>query len=91
MADHDAIDTLERHLVKCEAALTEFSAIDAQLRDQRLTPHVADMIRVNRDTSASMERSMELIRLRLAAARALSVSRAAESATKTAGELDGRR
>jgi len=77
MADHDAIDTLERHLEKCEAALTEFSAIDAQLRDQPLTPQVGDMIRINRDTIASMERSMALIRLRLATARALADSRAA--------------
>jgi len=79
MADHDAIDTLERHLDKCEAALTEFSAIDAQLRDQRLTPQVAEMIRVNRNTIASMERSMALIRQRLAAARAIAEAKAASS------------
>ena len=71
MADHDAIDALERQLDKCDAALTEFSAIDAQLRDQKLTPRVAEMIRVNRETIGAMERSMELMRERLAAARAI--------------------
>lgn len=69
MADYDAIETLERQLAKCEAAITEFSAIDAQLREQRLNPRVADMIRVNRDTINTMERSMALMRLRLLTAR----------------------
>jgi hypothetical protein len=69
MADYDAIETLERQLAKCEAAITEFSAIDAQLREQRLNPRVADMIRVNRDTINTMERSMALMRLRLVTAR----------------------
>lgn len=82
MADHDAIDALVRHLDKCEAALTEFSAIDAQLRDQRLTPHVAEMIRVNRDTIVAMERSMQLIRQRLVAARAIAEAKAAAAAAK---------
>lgn len=79
MADHDAIDALERHLDKCEAALTEFSAVDAQLREQKLTPRVAEMIRVNRDTIAAMERSMELLRERLAAARAVAGAKSSVS------------
>lgn len=78
--DHNAIDALERHLDKCEAALTEFSAVDAQLRDQTLTPRVAEMIRVNRDTIGAIERSMELMRERLAAARAAASAKATASA-----------
>ena len=93
MADHDAIDALERQLDKCEAAVTEFHAIDAQLRDQRLTPHVADMITVNRGTIAAIERSMEVMRQRLTAARAAAAGRA-RSATGCArpaahGDRDG--
>jgi hypothetical protein len=70
MPDREAIEKLERQLAKCEEAVTEFSAVDAQLRDQKLNPRVADMIRVNRETIGAMERSMDLIRERLSAARA---------------------
>lgn len=78
--DHNAIDALERHLDKCEAALTEFSAVDAQLRDQALTARVAEMIRVNRDTIGAIERSMELMRERLAAAKAAMNAKSTASA-----------
>lgn len=80
MATSELIDALERKLETCEAALTEFSAVDAQLREQKLNPRVSDMIRVNRDTINSIERSMDLMRERLRAARAIAAEEQAAAA-----------
>lgn len=57
--------SLNLQLAKYEAAIAEFTAIDAQLQLQEKTARTADMIRINRETINAMERSAELVRERL--------------------------
>lgn len=69
MAETDLIKALNHQLAKYEAAVAEFTAIDAQLQAQERTARVADMIRINRETINAMERGASLIRERLKSAR----------------------
>jgi hypothetical protein len=65
MPETDIVAALNQQLAKYDAAVTEFSAIDAQLRMQERNPRVADMLRLNRETINAIERSAELVRERL--------------------------
>lgn len=64
------LSTLQRQLAKYETAIAEFAAIDAELERQPRTARVADMLRVNKETIRAMERSIELVRERIATAQA---------------------
>jgi hypothetical protein len=65
MADSDLVHSLQNQLHKYESAIAEFTAVDSQLKLNPLTARVADMIRINRETINSMERSAELVRQRI--------------------------
>ncbi|HUR58398.1 MAG TPA: hypothetical protein VM029_11850 [Opitutaceae bacterium] len=62
------LSTLQKQAAKYESALAEFVLIENELRLRGSSARVADMLRINRETINSMERSLELVRLRLASA-----------------------
>jgi hypothetical protein len=68
MPESDLVTALNHQLAKYDAAIAEFSAVEAQLQLQPRTPRVVDMLRINRETINAIERSAELVRERLAAA-----------------------
>ncbi len=68
MTDTDLVTSLKLQLAKYDAAIAEFNAVDAQLRMQAKDARVSDMLRVNREAINSMERSAELVKVRLSRA-----------------------
>lgn len=62
------LTTLKKQIAKYDAALTEFLSVECELRLRSDSARVADMRRINRETINAMERSLELVRMRLAAA-----------------------
>jgi hypothetical protein len=62
------LSTLRKQVEKYEAALAEFLLVESELRRRGSSARVADMLRINRETINSMERSVELVKMRLAAA-----------------------
>jgi hypothetical protein len=69
MLVHD-LPALQKQLAKYETAVAEFVAVEVELQRQSVTPRIADMLRINRETIRAMERSIELVRERIAAAEA---------------------
>lgn len=67
MADNDLRKALQLQLNRYEAAVAEFHAIEAQLKQQPISARVSDLIRINRETINAMARSAEMVKERLAA------------------------
>ena len=83
------LSTLQKQVAKYESALAEFLLIESELRLRGTSARVADMLRINRETINSMERSLELVRMRLAAACAAKGSGAPFAARAESQEVAG--
>jgi hypothetical protein len=79
------LPALQRQLAKYETAIAEFAAIESELQHQSVTPRVADLLRINRETIRAMERSIELVRERIAAADASLTAQATSAKREAAG------
>ena len=62
IANAAKITALERRLAKCECALRDFSAIQAELRSMGRSERVDSMLKLNGETIVAVGRSLSLIR-----------------------------